>query len=190
MLHQKVKFSKSHFHPSVNASVDLKAKQERSEQEQKVETSVDLKAKLERPSFLAKKLVEEGCLTKFLVTSDHEIEIKKLTRKVLETIVKTLADNFEIHGYGKKSVKGAEKVVQNLYRWVDVTNIKTGFMEGEGFIVVYFRSQRDTHLAYRKQKRRAENARTTRQIIQNQNKPGLEESLDLESVEVYSPKRF
>ena len=50
-------------------------------------------------------------MTKFLVTSENEAEIKKLTRKVLETIIKTLADNFEIHGYGRKSVRGAEKVV-------------------------------------------------------------------------------
>ena len=110
-------------------------------------------------------------MTKFLVTSENELEIRKLTRRVLETVIKTLADNFEIHGYGKKAVRGAEKVVQNLYRWIEVTNIKTGFMEGEGFIVVQFKSQRDTHLAYKNNRMRAERARTTRKIIEGQNKP-------------------
>ena len=54
-LHQKLKFSKSRFYQSLNASVDLKANLEKSVHEKKAETSVDLKAKLERPSFIAKK---------------------------------------------------------------------------------------------------------------------------------------
>ena len=67
-------------------------------------------------------------------------------------MLRCLSDDFEIHGYGKKNVVGVENICRKLYRWIEIKDIKTGFVQGDTFIIVYYRRLKGIHNKFREMK--------------------------------------
>jgi len=78
-------------------------------------------------------------LSKFLIQSGQDFEVVAMTRNVMSQMLKCLSDEYEIHGYGKANVQGVESVARNLHRWIEITDVKTGFTDGDCYIIVYFK---------------------------------------------------
>ena len=54
----------------------------------------------------------------------------ELTLKMLKQFLEAITCDFEIHGYGRDCIKGAEQICTTISNWITVQFIKTGRLEG------------------------------------------------------------
>ena len=101
---------------------------------------------------MRKKLAEEFTSGQFLVLTGLDEEVKRLSRKILTSMLKSLLDTLQLHGYGKRQVQGVWKLCDILNRWIWVTDVKTGFCEGDCYIIVYFKKRTGLHNSYQQAK--------------------------------------
>ena len=127
--------------------------------------SMKMNNQLEDSAVVKKKMADEDSISKFLVTTGHEMEVRKLARTVLHQMLKCLSNAFEIHGFGKQCVKAAEDLTKRLYRWIEITHIECGFYDGDCYIIIYFRRMEGIHCAFRDAKIRVNERRKRRDLL-------------------------
>ena len=118
-------------------------------------------------------------MSKVIIKTATEDEIKTYSRRILYNLLKCLSHKYEIHGYGKKQVQGAERLCKALYRYIVVEQIQSGFFEGDCYIIIIFTRQADIHKQHRMLKKKIEEARVRRRR--------MEELEKLRVVQIFSP---
>ena len=92
-------------------------------------------------------------------------------------MLRCMTDKYEIHGYSRHCVKAAERLVKVIHRWIIVTDIKSGFVDGDMFIVIHFIRMSDLHVSFRNAKevarRRAQNREVIKQITTKKGRGAL-----------------
>ena len=116
---------------------------------------------------MRKKLAEEFTSGQFLVLTGLDEEVKRLSRKILTSMLKSLLDTMQLHGYGKSQVQGVWKLCDILNRWIWVTDVKTGFCEGDCYIIVFFKKRTGLHSSYQQAKTKANSIILQRKILQS-----------------------
>ena len=87
-------------------------------------------------------------------------------------MLKNLTDKFEIHAYGQAQVKNAEKLCELLNRWIEVHDIKSGYMFGDTYMIVIFCRAQGIFEAYRRAKEKAQGIAEKQSLLRNMARQG------------------